>query len=95
MPAKSQICVILLLLVLAPARAEDPFPQPPDLQPDVDFWISIFTEFTTDQGVMHDAINLAVVYESIDFGEAAGSREPAARRSSPSWRPSRLENATT
>jgi membrane-bound lytic murein transglycosylase D len=75
MPAKSQICLILLLLALAPARAEDPFPQPPELQPDVDFWISIFTEFTTDQGVMHDARNLAVVYESIDFGDAAGSRE--------------------
>jgi membrane-bound lytic murein transglycosylase D len=75
MTAKSQIWFLLLLLVLAPARADDTFPQPPELQPDVDFWVSVFTEFTTDQGVMHDARDLAIVYGSIDFAEGAGSRE--------------------
>ena len=75
MTPKSQICCLLLLFAFAPAHAEDPFPQPAELQPDVDFWVSIFTEFTTDQGVMHDSRDLAIVYESIDFGEGADSRE--------------------
>ena len=75
MTPKSQICCLVLLLVFAPAHAEDPFPQPPELQPDVDFWVSIFAEYTTNQGVMHDSRNLAIVYETIDFGEGADSRE--------------------
>jgi membrane-bound lytic murein transglycosylase D len=75
MTPKSQICCLLLLFVLSPLHAEERFPQPAELQPDVDFWVSIFTEFTTDQGVMHDSRNLAIVYESIDFGAGADSRE--------------------
>jgi membrane-bound lytic murein transglycosylase D len=75
MTLKSQIGFLFFLLALAPARADDTFPQPPELQPDVDFWVSIFTEFTTGQGVLHDARDLAVVYGSIDFAEGTGSRE--------------------
>jgi membrane-bound lytic murein transglycosylase D len=75
MTPKSQICYLLLLFVLTPVHAEEPFPQPAELRPDVDFWVSIFTEFTTDQGVMHDSRNLAIVYESIDFGAGADSRK--------------------
>jgi membrane-bound lytic murein transglycosylase D len=88
MTAKSQIWFkigcLAMLLALGPARAAETFPQPPELQPDVDFWVSIFTKYTTNQGVMHDARNLAVVYESVDFGDGADSRErqrkAAARR---------------
>lgn len=64
--------------------ADETFPQPPELQPDVDFWVDIFTRYTTDQGVLHDNRNLGVVYEHIDF--AAGQdrrgrqRKTAARR---------------
>lgn len=67
MLGKSQVAVLLLALSLVRADAAEVFPQPAALQPDVDFWVRIFTELTTDQGVLHDARNLAVVYESIDF----------------------------
>jgi membrane-bound lytic murein transglycosylase D len=60
---------------MSAAGAQETFPQPAALQPDVDFWVSIFTEYTTNQGVLHDAQNLAVVYESIDFSPDTGSRE--------------------
>ena len=75
MTRKSQIGCVLALLWMSAASAQQTFPQPAALQPDVDFWVSIFTEYTTDQGVMHDARNLAVVYESVDFTPGAGSRE--------------------
>jgi membrane-bound lytic murein transglycosylase D len=74
MSGKSQVAVLLLALGLARATAAEVFPQPEALQPDVDFWVRIFTEFTTDQGVLHDARNLAVVYESIDFPPDSGRR---------------------
>jgi len=59
-------CLALALLFAASAAsAQDNFPQPPELQPDVDFWVSIFTAYSTDEGVLHDNRNLAVVYERL------------------------------
>jgi len=75
MTRKSHIWMLLALLCTTAARADETFPQPAELQPDVDFWVSIFTEYTTDQGVMHDARNLGIVYESIDFPSGWGRRE--------------------
>ncbi|MDH3716373.1 MAG: LysM peptidoglycan-binding domain-containing protein, partial [Gammaproteobacteria bacterium] len=42
---------------------------------DVDFWVSIFTRYTTDQGVLHDNRNLAVVYERVDLPAKMSRRE--------------------
>ena len=75
MTRKSQIGGLFVLLWMSVASAQETFPQPAALQPDVDFWVNIFAEYTTSQGVMHDARNLAVVYESIDFPAGASSRE--------------------
>ena len=59
--------VLLLIGVLlsGTASASDLFPQPPELQPDVDFWVSIFTEYSTDEGVLHDNRHLGVVYDRL------------------------------
>lgn len=59
---------MLLLATGSPSAGESPFPQPPELQRDVDFWISIFTTYSTSEGVLHDSRNLAVVYRRIDAG---------------------------
>jgi len=67
--------LFLLVLAAAAAHAEDTFPLPPELQPDVDFWVSVFTRYTTDEGVLHDNRNLAVVYERIDMPEKTSRRE--------------------
>jgi membrane-bound lytic murein transglycosylase D len=56
-------------------RADDVFPQPAELQRDVDFWVSIFTEYTTRQGVLHDSRDLSIVYQSISFPDGMGRRE--------------------
>ena len=50
------------------------FPKPKALERDVNFWISIFTEYSTSEGVLHDNRNLAVVYEKIDLPENASRR---------------------
>ncbi len=67
---------MLILLVTGAANANDEahFPRPKELQRDVDFWISIFTRYTTREGVLHDSRNLAVVYEKIDLPEDASRR---------------------
>ena len=78
MARKSQILAVLLLfmgLAAQPVRAEETFPLPEELQPDVDFWVSIFTRYGTDEGVLHDNRNLAVVYERIDVPAGISRKE--------------------
>ncbi len=49
---------------------------PAKLEPDVRFWIRVYTEVTTDQGLLHDAWNLGLVYEVLRFDPDSS---PAAR----------------
>jgi len=67
----------LLLVVATMARGDDSalFPQPAELDRDVNFWLSIFTEYNTREGVLHDSRNLAVVYEKIALPENSSRRQ--------------------
>ena len=65
----------LVLLLAVGAAADETFPQPPELQPDVDFWISIFTAYSTREGVLHDSRDLGVVYERLDMPAGLSRRE--------------------
>jgi membrane-bound lytic murein transglycosylase D len=65
----------LLVLVAAPLlAAESPVPRPPGLERDVQFWIRVYTEVTTNGGFLHDDRNLAVVYEKIEFSPNSSPR---------------------
>ena len=78
MARKSRILHLLLLflgLAAQPALSEETFPQPAELQPDVDFWVSIFTRYGTDEGVLHDNRNLGVVYERVDLPAGISRKE--------------------
>src|ERR1700722_7925086 len=55
----------------AGAETPDPFVHPPALERDVRFWIRVYTEVTTDQGLLHDDWNLGLVYEVLRFDPAA------------------------
>ncbi|MGH7748720.1 MAG: lytic transglycosylase domain-containing protein, partial [Candidatus Dormibacteria bacterium] len=61
----------------APAfAAEDLMPRPAALEPDVQFWIRVYTQIDTNAGFLHDQYNLAVVYDTLHFAPDAS---PAAR----------------
>jgi membrane-bound lytic murein transglycosylase D len=72
-----------LVLLLAPlvhgfassAESSDTFAHPPELEPDVRFWIRVYTEVTTDQGLLHDDWNLGLVYEVLRFDPADSPRQ--------------------
>ena len=66
---------MIFVLAAGFASADETFPQPSELKPDVDFWISIFTRYSTDEGVLHDNRNLAVVYERVDMPPTLSRRE--------------------
>ena len=79
MTRKSPKLLLSILILcgspLMAMAADETFPQPPELQPDVDFWISIFTRYDSGQGVLHDNRHLGVVYERVDIPAPATRRE--------------------
>jgi membrane-bound lytic murein transglycosylase D len=59
----------------AQTDAEELFPIPAELEPDVDFWLSIFTQYNTREGVLHDNRFLGVVYEQVALPENVSRRQ--------------------
>jgi membrane-bound lytic murein transglycosylase D len=49
------------------ACCTDLFPTPPEIQPAVKFWVSIYTRFGLTHGVVHDSRHLEIVYGVIDL----------------------------
>ena len=73
----AKFTVMALFLVAAnPGIADNEalFPRPEALERDINFWISIFTGYSTGEGVLHDNRNLAVVYEKIGLPDNASRR---------------------
>ena len=60
--------LLLPLLALMPAMAATPaIPEPPELEPDIHFWMKVYSEVSTNEGYIHDQWNLAVVYQTLHF----------------------------
>ncbi len=56
----------------AEADMNDPkymFHIPPGLKKNVEFWIDIYSKYSTEEGVLHDSEFPELVYESVDFKE--------------------------
>lgn len=60
---------LLLLLFSVPALAGkgDTFPRPAELEPAVAFWTRVYSQVSTDGGLIHDRDNLEIVYEQVDL----------------------------
>ena len=43
------------------------FEVPPGMKDRIGFWRDIYTKYTTNGGVIHDSVNLGVVYAALDF----------------------------
>jgi hypothetical protein len=57
------------------ASASASIPRPAALQDDVNFWIRVYSEITTNEGFLHDERNLAVVYEKMRFAPNSRTRK--------------------
>jgi membrane-bound lytic murein transglycosylase D len=76
-----RLFVALALLCLAPlAVAEQAaLPRPAELEPDVQFWIRVYSEISTNEGFIHDQHRLSVVYEKMRFDADTPPRERSRR----------------
>jgi membrane-bound lytic murein transglycosylase D len=60
--------VIVVLGMAPPLRASsETFPRPRSIEPQIRFWKTIFAEYSQDQVVVHDAVDLDKVYRVLDF----------------------------
>ncbi|MFZ0484291.1 MAG: transglycosylase SLT domain-containing protein [Desulfobacterales bacterium] len=48
-----------------------PFPVYPCIEPNVTFWTKVYSEYSIDQGVLHDSENLNVIYEVVELRNGA------------------------
>ena len=74
-PAYRNLVLFLTLAALPAAADMQDFPRPAELEPDIGFWVAVFTKYTSDQGILHDNRNLAVVYEHPNIPASVGRRE--------------------
>jgi membrane-bound lytic murein transglycosylase D len=47
--------------------SKEAFDIPQGLEKNVQFWTDVYTKYTTDQGVLHDAEKIDLIYKEIDF----------------------------
>lgn len=71
----------MALLVASPAArsTEDLIPRPAALEPDIQFWIKVYTQITTNEGYLHDQHDLSIIYETMHFDADTPVRERKAR----------------
>lgn len=79
MPARLRFALTILLALCGAAQIawadSETFPQPAELDRDVNFWLRVFSTVSTDEGLLHDNRDLSVVYEQMPMPASTGRRE--------------------
>ena len=71
---KTWLACLLLLPALAAWAAPD-IPEPAELEPDIRFWMRVYSEISTNDGFIHDQRDLSVVYQTLHFDPTLPPRE--------------------
>jgi membrane-bound lytic murein transglycosylase D len=79
MKRKRAALLLVTVLMYGVGYAGETFPLPEALQPDVDFWVRIFTAVNSDQGVLHDDRHLGVIYTQLEVPLNLSRREQRRR----------------
>lgn len=61
------LCVVSIGYADTDASNDTPFPVYSTIQPNVAFWKKIYSEYHSRQGLIHDSVNLSVVYEVVNL----------------------------
>ena len=64
-----RVCACLAIVFAAASPAQDLFPRPVQLQPDIQFWVRVYTEVDTSSGFIHDANDVTVIYETLQLAD--------------------------
>ena len=65
---KHGVLALIVLGIATPSLAtSEAFPRPRSIEAQIRFWKAIFTEYSQDQVVVHDAVDLDKVYRVLDY----------------------------
>ncbi|MAZ47696.1 MAG: hypothetical protein CME65_03990 [Halobacteriovoraceae bacterium] len=65
---------ILCQLFISSTLASSEFPSSGTLRPRIDFWKTVYTEVTSDQGLLHDQNDMSFYYKKIDLPQGRRNR---------------------
>ncbi len=54
--------------------SQDAIPRPPELAADVDFWIRVYSQITTNEGFLHVERELSVIFETLRFAPGSAPK---------------------
>jgi membrane-bound lytic murein transglycosylase D len=63
----TRILALTMLLAVPSVTGATSFPRPPELEHQINFWRKVFTTYSQDQTLIHDAVNLDRIYTVLDF----------------------------
>ncbi|HPG38111.1 MAG TPA: transglycosylase SLT domain-containing protein [bacterium] len=63
------ILLLGMIFSIMPLHAGENFPRPPEIQDNVDFWVYIYSIYTQNDVVIHDAEHLDIVYQVINLND--------------------------
>ncbi len=80
---RAAVWAVLLLGAASAAGALDPqlFPVAAKLEPNVEFWTRVYTEYDSHQVLLHDDLHMHVIYAVLDFTDLDASEASAGRKS--------------
>ncbi len=61
------IVTIVLSLWISTLMSDDKWSYDKSLTPDIQFWKEVFTQYKTNQYILHDAENLSIIYKIVTF----------------------------
>ena len=72
---KKAVHIILLTLVslcstIVVAQAEELFPVSTGMRHRIDFWVKIYTQYSKEEVVLHDADHLEIIYDAVNVHES-------------------------
>src|SRR4051812_43341908 len=73
--AQAALTALLIMLAVPMLAMAEKIPRPEGIQQDVNFWIRVYTEVTTNEGFLHDERNLGVVYDTLKFSPGSSPRD--------------------
>src|SRR3954470_23309100 len=73
--AQAALTALLIMLAVPMLAMAESIPRPEGIQQNVNFWVRVYTEVTTNEGLLHDERNLGVVYDTLKFGAGTSPRD--------------------
>jgi len=84
-----RLCIVCVATLLATCLTviqgygltvdESVFPIPENLKPNIQFWIKVYTLYTSDQVIIHDSENLERIYKVVDTNEILNTPSTSSR----------------